>query len=267
MTNIEKWQLTRNLIDAKKALDSLWYISKHTKELYEVRELCNNKRSDYYINTCAVLDKSICANGRKKSVTSADSTIDRIYTERDKHYAHKDKNYKPSFPYLSLEAEALSLQTELRHIREMCSEYLPDALTLDFVCYDGRLFRQIEKVSPADEEAINKMKYPLFGNKPIASDEGNTFTFKPLYDTDDLNGLSEEERKQYGVVFENGLTFEEGLQKRQDSCIRVNILYDEKMWCSVKEEVWNDIMYYRSIGVFNKYGIIDISKLPHDKFL
>lgn len=266
MTNIEKWQLARYLLDAKKAIDSLWYISCHINDLYDVRGLCYNSRNDFYINTCAVLDKSICSNKRKKDVVETDSTVKRIYTERDKHYAHKDKNYSPSFPYSSLEAEALSLQDELRHIRRICSECLPDVLTLDFVCYDGRLFRQIEKVNPNDEETINKLKYPFY-DAPIPSNTQNVITFKPLYDVDDLNGLSEEEKKKYGVVIENGLTFEEGVQKRQDACIRVNILYDENMWIHLNESVWWQILHFRELGIFDKYGRINPSKIPCDELL
>ena len=192
MTNIEKWQLARNFLDAKKALDSLWYISKHVKDLYDVAGLCYNSRSNYYINVCAVLDKSICANRRKKEIVNSDPIIKRIYTERDKHYAHKDKNYIPSFPYSSLEAEALSFQNELRHIRECCTGYLPDELTLDFVCYDGRLFRQIEKVNPADEEKIKIFKYPMYRQHTV---QPGMPTFKVLHDIDGLTGLTEEQKR------------------------------------------------------------------------
>lgn len=94
---IKQWELARNLIDAKKAVDSLWYISKHIKELHNPRELCNSKRNDYYINICAVLDKSICKNGKKKEFVNSDSTIARLYNERDKHYAHKDKKLQTNF--------------------------------------------------------------------------------------------------------------------------------------------------------------------------
>ena len=260
MTNIEKWQLARNILDAKKAIDSLWYISKHVNELYETRELCNEKRSEYYINTCAVLDKSICANGNKRREVDSDGIIKRIYTERDKHYAHKDKNYITSFPYSSLEGEALSLQDELRHVMRKCSDYLPESITLDFVCYDARLFRQVEKINPEDEKRINKQKYPFsefFKDMPV----GESYTFKILYDIDDLNGLSDEEKEKYGVLFENGLTFEEGLQKRQDACVRVNVLYDKQMWCSMNIDRWNEILSFRSIGVIDKFGVINIEKL------
>lgn len=263
MTNIEKWHLARNLLDAKKALDSLWYISKHITDLYDVRGLCYNSRSDYYINVCAVLDKSICSNGKKRNIVETDSVVKRVYTERDKHYAHKDKGYKPSFPYSSLDAEAISLQDELRHIRKICSNYLPDVLTLDFVCYDGRLFRQIEKINPADEERINSQKYPSY-NKSFISERQKAISHKILYDVDDLKGLSEEEKSKYGVVCENGLTFEEGVQKRQDFCVKFNIMSNTTCWYCVNEPEWKRLLFFREIGVFDKFGRIDVTKIPQN---
>ena len=40
-----KWEIAFYLIEAKKAVDSLWYISNHVSELYDVRQLCNDRRS------------------------------------------------------------------------------------------------------------------------------------------------------------------------------------------------------------------------------
>lgn len=251
---IEQWELARNLIDAKKALDSLWFISQHFQDLYNVRELCYDRRNRYYINICAVLDKTICKNrNRKRQLQQNDSIVIRLFTERDKHYAHKDKDYIPFAPYASLEAEAMALQKELQHIRELCKEYLPDAVTLDFVCYDGELFRRIEKINPKDEEKIKQQKYPLY-NIPMVGTP--LFSAKILYDIDDLKAMSDEERKEYCVTVDDGLTFEEGLQNRQDMCIKVNVLYNENMWASPNEKAWNDSLQARKDGFFDKFGII-----------
>lgn len=251
---IEQWKLVRNLIDAKKALDSLWFISQHLQDLYNVRELCYDRRSRYYINVCAVLDKTVCKNrNNKKQLQQDDSIVIRLFTERDKHYAHKDKDYVSSIPYASLEAEAISLQQELQHIRELCKEHLPDAVTLDFVCYDGELFRRIEKINPKDEERIKQKKYPLY-NTPIVGTP--MFSAKILYDIDDLKAMSDKERKEYCVTVDDGLTFEEGLQNRQDMCIKVNVLYNENMWVSLNEKAWNDSLQAREDGFFDKFSII-----------
>ena len=40
----------------------------------------------------------------------------------------------------------------------------------------------------------------------------------------------------YGVIMECGLNFYEGLQNRQDACIRINVLFDKNIWCSLKNK-------------------------------
>lgn len=125
-----KWEIAFYLIEAKKAVDSLWYISNHVGELYDVGQLCNDRRSQYYINTCAVLDKTVCdGKGKKKELTQNDNVIAHIYYERDKHYAHKDSDYKQNYPWTNLEQEAFALQEELRHILEKCKDYTDDSFT------------------------------------------------------------------------------------------------------------------------------------------
>ena len=248
---MEKWMLARHLIDAKKALDSLWFISEHLQELYNPYELCYDNRSRFYINTCAVLDNSVCLNGKKGGVCATDSVVKRIYTERDKYYAHKDKNYSPKYPYASIEKEAFSLQAELRHVRKLCCDYLPHCLTLDFVCYDGNLFRQINKILPADEQHINLLKYPLRG-VPFG---GQQRKVNILHDIDEVKLLSSEERRKYGVLFEDGLTIEEGLQKRQDSCIMFNALSGENVWVRYPKDAFDAYKELQSLGLFDKFGI------------
>lgn len=256
---IEQWELARNLIDAKKALDSLWFISQHIQNLYHVRELCYDKRSCYYINVCAVLDKTVCKNGNdKRQLKQDDSIVMQLYTERDKHYAHKDKNYISLYPYASIEAESRTLQQDLQHIRDLCKDYFPDVITLDFVCYDGELFRRIEKISPKDEEQIKRQKYPLY-NKPIVGVP--MFSGKILYDIDDLKSLSDAERKEYCVTVDDGLTMEEGLQNRQDMCIKANVLYDQNMWVSLNKDAWDDCIEARKKGFFDKFGIIQFDRI------
>lgn len=58
------------------------------------------------------------------------------------------------------------------------------------------------------------------------------------------------------MIVDDGLTFEEGLQNRQDMCIKVNVLYDENMWASPNEKAWFDTLQARKDGFFDKFGII-----------
>ena len=48
---------------------------------------------------------------------------------------------------------------------------------------------------------------------------------KDFQDTEDLRDIPLEERDQYGVAMNNGINFYEGVQNRQDACIRINVLF------------------------------------------
>ena len=75
MTN---WELARYLIDAKKSIDSLMYISLHKQELtmINLRDAINEKRRSFYVNLCVVLDK--CFPNSKKEICQ-DPIIDSVY--------------------------------------------------------------------------------------------------------------------------------------------------------------------------------------------
>ena len=75
----EKWKLANILFDAKLALDSLWYISKHINEIYGVNRLIYDNRSKYYINCCAVMDRSIFSGNKNKDIKKSDDMINNIY--------------------------------------------------------------------------------------------------------------------------------------------------------------------------------------------
>lgn len=56
----EKWQIAKYLIDAKKAVDALWYISKNVATLknIDLRKKSEEKKREFYINCRIVLDKT-----------------------------------------------------------------------------------------------------------------------------------------------------------------------------------------------------------------
>lgn len=233
---MNKWILAGYLLEAKKAVDSLWYISKNSKELYDVYNLCYDNRSRFYINVCDVLDNSVCSHKKKKDVCTIDDIVNRIYTERDKNYAHKDRNYYQMYPYATIEHEVFSLQQDLRHIRDLCKNYLPDCFTLDFVCYDGRLYRAILKIGPKEELEIKKRLYQSYG-KNLGEKLADVFI---LNNIDGLRSLRKCNYKDFAVVLENGLTFEEGIQNRQDVCVKYNALHGTNIWFHIKSD--NTIM-------------------------
>lgn len=238
----KQWKLAENLIDSKVAVDSLWYISKHLEDLYDVRTLCYNARNKYYINACAVLDKSVCKNKKKKEIISKYDFAKRIYTERDKYYAHKDENYIPPHFYKTLEEEAIYLQNELKEILKLCKDYLPNEISLDYVCYDANLFRQINKINPNNEEKIKKVLFPFYNRvNPIKKD---SVSINVLYDTNEIN-RKDFSKENYGVLFKAGLTAEETLQNLQKACITLNILYDKNTWVKIDLEELNRFMKFR----------------------
>lgn len=123
MENKDRWKLANYLITAKESIDSLTYIHKNENEIYKSYDDINNKKRMYYINLCNLLDHTVCKNN-KKSLTQKDYIIKNIYNERDKHYAHDDKNYKLTNEILNKEIH--KLKKYLKHIKNLCNNYLPN---------------------------------------------------------------------------------------------------------------------------------------------
>ena len=245
---MNNWELARYLIDAKKNVDSVLYISEHGRELSNInlREKVNSIRKSFVINCCVVLDKCI----KKKEICASDNVISSIYYERDKNGAHKDENYQPK-EYTSISEIADEMKLQIIQVRKVCAESLPDCITLDFVPYDRELFRLVNGVNSDAEEKINRAKYPL-RNASNPSNKG--ISKKVFYDTEDIRKISESERSDYAVIFENGINQYEALQNRQDSCILVNVLFGQNMWCSVNSENFGMIEKWTRLGLIDKYG-------------
>lgn len=258
----KEWELAKLIIDAKKNVDSMWYIAENVPIIANInlRDREYSILQNFYVNCCAVLDKSF--SKQKKKLCAEDEVIDRIYYERDKKYAHKDDDYEP-VPFQSLLELTERLKSQLIYVREKCATYLPKELTLDFVPYDRELFRLINGLTADKEEEIKRKKYIWYGQ---TIPEGNdTLTFKPLYDTDDLKRLPEEEREKYCVIIENGLNSYEGLQNRQDFCIRVNLLFGEKTWVTPNADALKMVQELKRYGFMDQYEILQVDKLNDEK--
>lgn len=255
---MQKWELAKYLIDAKKDVDSVWYIAENVPIIANInlREKEESILRDFYVNCCNVLDKSF---PKKKSVICRDDEIiKRIYYERDKKYAHKDDDYK-AIPFNSLSELCERMKDQLTHVREVCAEFLPKEITLDFVPHDKELFRFINGLTAEKEEEIKKKKFSGYGEKiPEGKD---TLTFVPLYDTDALKCLTEEERKKYCVVIENGLNSYEGLQNRQDSCIKINLLFGEETWVTPNAATLKMVQELKRHGFMDQYEILQVDML------
>lgn len=262
---MDKWEIARYLIDAKKCVDSVLYIADNGKELsfFGLKALIDEKRNSFYINCCAVIDHTIAQNkNAKRSLCNRDSIVSLLYKERDKNSAHKDEDYIPQkFEQLNEIADQMKMQ--LIHIKDICSECIPDNLTLDFVSHDKVLFRSIHKLLAQDEELINSKKYPK-RNSPLPVDD-NAFAMEILNDTIDLRSIPQDQIKEYGVVINNGICFYEGIQERQDAIIRFNLLFKQNAWCSVTQKEVERHVKLRELGVYDDFDIIQ--PLPTDPTL
>ena len=254
--DMSKWEMAQNIIDAKKTVDSLLFISNNIEKIGNL-DICSKAKSlnnSFYINLCVVLDKTV--GKEKKNICKEDSIIDRIYYERDKHVAHKDKSYQKRV-YASLEEEIEEKKKEILHVKEMCSSVLPENLTLDFVSHDRDLFRQIYHVTPQKEEEIKKLKHPNYNRNEHnqRNEDDNSKTYNVLYDIEDVDNLSDTERLNYCVVMEAGLNSYEGVQNRQDACIRINVLCNQNMWTTPNYVALDRIEEMKRLGLLDEFEI------------
>lgn len=258
--DMSKWEMAQSLIDAKKAIDSLMYISNNIAKIgnLDIRSKTKALNDAFYISLCVVLDKSL---GReKKAVCEEDSIIGRIYYERDKHAAHRDKSYKKR-EYTSFAEEIAEKKNEILHVRKVCYDVLPNAITLDFVPHDRDLFRQIHHITPEKEEEIKKRKHPNY-NRHESFEGIDAKSYSILYDIEDVGNLSEVEKYDYCVVMEAGLNSYEGVQNRQDACIRINVLYNQNIWVSTNYVALEQIEELKRIGLLDEF---EIPKTPNKK--
>ena len=107
-----------------------------------------------------------------------------------------------------------------------------------------------------------KKKYPL---RDMFQDIKDGRTLKVFNDTEDIRKIENEHKSEYGVVVSNGLCFNEGVQERQDGCIKINVLFGGDIWCSVNRETMEDAEKLTKLGYFDEFGIIQ--EPPKDPIL
>ena len=155
------------------------------------------------------------------------------------------------------------MKEQLNHVRHICSDYLPKEITLDFVPHDKALFRAVHKLLADDEEALLAKKYLL--KQAIVWQDENAKAFPILNDTLELRTLSEEAQKNYAVVINNGINMYEGVQERQDSCIKMNLLYNQNVWCNIEKSKLKQYTELVKLGAIDEYGTIQ--PLPTDPII
>lgn len=85
---------------------------------------------------------------------------------------------------------------------------------------------------------------------------------KVFNDTEDIRTIADLE--DYAVLLDTGITLKEGLQNRQDACIKINVLFNQNIWATLKlsKEFLqdNENMFIEFLNEIKK-NIIDISFL------
>lgn len=258
---MEKWELARYLIDAKKRIDSMYFIEDHFDELKYVnkRELINNNLREFYIDCVIILDK-VLSKGEKRDFKKNNKTIQRIYYERDKNYAHKDLDYE-KVTYDSLNKMNLDLIKKIETVHEVCKDKLPESLTLDFLSFDPLLFRLVNGINREKEFAILEKKYPNKipeSNQNVSNDNVDYTVFE---DTEDFKNIKKEDISNFVTVLSDGLTFEEGVQIRQDVLIRTNLLHDADIWPTINKKIFGSVEKLMNLGIVDEYLIFHEEKM------
>ena len=253
-----KWEAARYFIDAKKCIDSVWYIAENGKYISNInlRKKIEALLREFYINCCVVLDET----HNKKILCQANPTIDRIYYERDKDKAHKDANYKP-IKFSSLLELRDIMKNQLSTVHSNCSSVLPDNITLNYVPHDKELFRLVHTITAEKEEKIKEAKYPLYNKINPDSNDSQAIIRTVFHDTEDIRDIPDDHKEQYAVVIESGINMFEGLQERQDACIRFNVLFNENMWCSITDKDIEISMKLTNLGLLDIFSTPNLSVL------
>jgi len=252
-----KWELARYLIDAKKSVDTILFLSKSGEKvsMIDIRNVVKETKRKFYMNACIVLDK--CFPKKKKEICRSE-IINSIYYERDKNYAHKDENYVQKH-YDSMDSIADEMKKQLEAVFNLCRDLLPESLTLDYLPFDSTLFRLANGITKEMEGAAFKIKHP---NAGVTITGENTKVFNVFDDTEDIRTISPDMRKEYATIFCAGINMEETIQNLQDGCIKTNVLHGLDMWVSIKYDRLAQIVRMREVGLLD---VMDVPYIPKNR--
>ena len=246
---MNKWEVARYLIDAKKNIDSIMYINKNIYELnnIDVSLKIRDVMQSFYLNLSYVLDEKYNTKDKKQSICRNNKIIESIYYERDKDKAHKDSNYQRT-KYDSIEEIIESMKKQIFEVRKKCEDIIAKEVTLDFVPHDKELFRIVNGINREKEDKICRKKYFISDSL-----NENNITRKIFYDTEELK--ENREKDKYAVIMKDGINIYEGIQERQDACIKVNVLNNTNIWVQFNSKSKKKIEKLIKTGLVNKYGI------------
>ncbi|MBR2705292.1 MAG: hypothetical protein IKE91_07470 [Clostridia bacterium] len=228
---MNKWQIAGYLIESKKCVDSLMFIYEYRDRIrnLDIEELTEGKIQRLYINLKVVYDKCLTKD-EKKQLKENDKIYEETAYHRDKRYAHKDEDYNRKY-YESAQEQINDLKEKVIHCYDICKKKLPTEITIDFIVYDKNLFRLIKNITPEKEEALKALLY-----NPVNYAQGEKQKeYEIFWNFEDVNSIKNE--KEYAVLMNNGINLYEGLQNRQDACIKINLLYNKNIWCNANESI------------------------------
>lgn len=246
---MNKWEVARYLIDAKKNIDSIMYINKNIYELnnIDVSLKIRDVMRSFYLNLSYVLDEKYDTRDKKQCICRNNKIIESIYYERDKDKAHKDSNYQRT-KYDSIEEIIETMKKQIFEVRKKCEDIIAKEVTLDFVPHDKELFRIVNGINREKEDKICRKKYFISDSL-----NENNITRKIFYDTEELK--ENREKDKYAVIMKDGINIYEGIQERQDACIKVNVLNNTNIWVQFNSKSKKKIEKLIKTGLVNKYGI------------
>lgn len=245
--SLPKWELARYLIDAKKNVDTVLFIERHSKEFGKFPHSELKAAKHEFCNSASNVLDNLGQPRLKQELKLNDDLIEMLYYERDKNVSHKDTDYE------KINFNSTLMKNILRHVKRISNKNLPKEVTLNFLNWDSILFRQIKGITKQKEEEIKKRKYSK--NTSIINANNQAFPVRVLNDIEKpLKNTDKQDND--AIIVEDGLTTEEQIQNRQDSCISSNLRFDINSWAILDENsniIWEK---YKTMGLIDEYNII-----------
>lgn len=168
MSNSDRWKNIQHLEIAVGCIRSLMFFSCHKDDcctIYSEDEFVNGKYEKFILEASYVLDNFCKIKNRQekniKSILCAMYlSIEKIYYERDKNVAHKDKNYK-AMQFASLDARIAIMEKMVDDIRSVCSEILSEKYKAIYFPYDDELRFCVYQVTRDIIDKYRKIVEPL----------------------------------------------------------------------------------------------------------
>ena len=253
---MKQWEVARYLIDAKKDVDSIIYISENLNKIPLIlrAEYVSRVRDHFYINCCVVLDEYLdrnnIKNNNKTKWKQEHEIIKDIYYERDKNSAHIDKDYRIK-KYNTINELKLEMIRQIKEVMKTIKSILPKKLELNFVPHDKVLFRLINGLNYEKEEKIRQNMHTDYGS--LYSQNNYFKQVEIIYDIKEFRGLSEDEKRNKGVTVEIGLNYYETIQNLEDFFIIVNYQHKLNYWTDYVKSKIPKYLELKNSGVIDQY--------------